>query len=145
MADAISLGASVLAFVTVAAQLTRITYTFFDSIKDAPEDIRRLPERLKDLQFILQQIYQLGTINPQYEADPDIRGYWDIKAAKLQRDFDEFQTFAEGLKAKDIRGRVKWFLSDHDRAKKILSLLCEDIEVLRCLHQIMESCVFFLD
>ena len=141
MAEVVSLGASILAFITIAAKLSHATATLYGSIKDAPSDVQRVQTRLKDLELILAQIDRTRLRNPECVGDPATESYWSAKEAKLKSDFTEFGGFAAQLTTNigKAKGRLKWFLSHGDRAKKNLELLSEDIDVLKTLLRIMES------
>ena len=141
MAEAVSLGASILAFITVVAKLSQATATLYGSIKDAPSDVQRVQTRLKDLELILAQIDRTRLRNPECVGDPTTESYWSAKEAKLRADFAEFGGFAAHLTANigKAKGKLKWALSHGDRARKNLELLSEDIDVLKTLLRIMES------
>ena len=141
MAEAVSLGASIVTFITVAAALSRATATIYGSIKDAPSDVQRIQTRLEDLEFILNQINSTRLRNPECVGDPATESYWNAKEGKLKSDFAEFGGFAAHLTANigKAKGKWKWFLSDGDRAKKNLELLAEDIDVLKTLFDIMQT------
>jgi hypothetical protein len=143
MAEDVSLGASVLAFITITAKLSKATTTLFGSFRGAPSDVKRVETRLKDLDFILTQIDRTRSINPGCAEDPATKIYWNDKRAKLKSDFEEFEKFTAQLGANigGMKGRIKWFLTDEDCAKKVLGLLAEDINVLRTLQLMMESWV----
>ena len=141
MAEVVSLGASILAFITVAAKLSHATTALYGSIKDAPRDVRRVQARLEDLEAILAQIDRIRSMNPECVGDLATESYWSSKEAKLKSDFAEFGDFAAQLTANigKAKGKSKWLLSHGDRAKKDLGLLAEDIEVLKTLFDIMQS------
>ena len=141
MVEPVGLGASVVAFITVAAKLSKAAAAVYGSIKDAPSDVRRVEMRLKDLEFILGQIDRTRSMNPAFGEDLATERYWAGKGAKLKSDFAEFEEFATQLTANSGRaiGRIKWFLSHEDRARKALKLLVEDIDALKILLHIMES------
>ena len=141
MTDAVGLAASVVAFITVTAKLSKAAAAVHGSIKDAPSDVQRVGTRLKGLEIILTQIDRTRSMNPEFTGDSVIESYWANNEAKLKSDFAEFEDFAAQLTANagKAMGRIKWFLSHEDRAKKALGLLAEDIEVLRTLLQLMES------
>ncbi|KAF8249148.1 hypothetical protein K440DRAFT_641503 [Wilcoxina mikolae CBS 423.85] len=116
MAAAISLGASVLTFITVAAQLSKAANSLYDSIKDTPEEVRRLHARLGDLKFILSEIDLARSLNPQCVEDERIEVFWNNKAEKLHKDFTKFESFAKGLNGNGTIGRAHWlFLSAIDK------------------------------
>ena len=141
MTDAVGLAASIVAFITVAAKLSKAAAAVCGSIKDAPGDVQRVGTRLKDLEFILTLINRAHSQNPEFAGDLATKRYWASKEAKLKSDFAEFEDFVAQLTANagKAMGRIKWFLSHEDRAKKTLGLLAEDIEVLKTLLLIMES------
>ena len=141
MAEAVSLGASILAFITVATKLSIATATLYSSIKDTPNDVQRVQTRLKDLQCILSQIDRARSINPECVGDPATEDYWRAKEAKLRSDFAEFGDFAAQLTTNigKAKGKSKWLLSHGDRARKNLGLLAEDIDVLKTLFDLMQS------
>jgi hypothetical protein len=56
--DAISSGASVLAFVTLAIQSAKTISHLLASIKDAPENVRRAAESVSVVQWALEQLAQ---------------------------------------------------------------------------------------
>ena len=109
MAEAVSLGASILAFITVAAKLSHAATTLYGSIKDAPSDVQNVRTRLKDLELILDQIDRARLMNPECVGGPAAESYWSAKEAKLRSDFAEFGNFAAQLTANigKAKGRVK--------------------------------------
>lgn len=141
MAEPVGLGASVVAFITVAAKLSKAAATVYGTIKDAPSDVQRVETRLKDLEFILNRIDRARSMNPEAAGDLATESYWASKEVKLKSDFAEFEDFAAQLTANagKVMGRIKWFLSHEDRARKALGLLAEDMDVLRTLQLMMES------
>ena len=141
MAEPVGLGASVVAFITVAAKLSKAAATIYGTIKDAPSDVQRVETRLKDLEFILNRIDRARSMNPEAAGDLAIESYWASKEVKLKSGFVEFEDFAAQLTANSgkVMGRIKWFLSHEDRARKALGLLAEDMDVLRTLQLMMES------
>jgi hypothetical protein len=139
MADPVSFGASVLAFITIAAQLSKTAVTIYGPVHDAPNDIKCFLERLQDLEFILDTIHRYRTDHPTVKEDNQFRQFWNVKLAKLQRDFSECKQFTTTLSrnTKRLKSRCQWLLSHQDRAKKILATVSEDIEVLKSLHSLM--------
>jgi len=130
MAEAIGLGASVITFITVLKAVSPI----YSSIKDAPEDIAHLQRRLQNLAFILEKIDNTTSLYPQYTEDSATERYWNHNSTRLRSDFNEFETFAKEL---STRGKVRWILIDHNRVKKMLDRLSEDIATLNSLHQLI--------
>lgn len=141
---AVGLAASILTFTTVAAKLSTAAATLYRgyrSIKDAPSDLQRVETRLKDLEFILAQINRTRSANPESVGDPATESYWVSKESKFRSDFIEFENFTAQLTANigRAKSRIKWLLSHEGRAKKVLGLLAEDIDMLRALHEIMQA------
>jgi hypothetical protein len=136
MVDAVSLAASITAFITIAAQLSKAAATLYNTIHDAPDDIQRVYIRIRDLKFTLDAIDRIRRKLPKYDDNLQIRDFWDEKFEKLQRDFSDYKQFTDALKT-GVKGRVRWLLSHEDRAKKILSLLSEDIKVLKTIYRLM--------
>lgn len=96
MADVIGLGASVIAFATIAAQLSQTILTVWGTIKDTPEDIQRVAGRLKTLEFILNRIYDEDLA----ATDKTKRGataFWAEQSGQLKLDFTEYKTLADKL------------------------------------------------
>ena len=141
MAEAVGLGASVLTFIMVGAKLSSTTATVHSTLQNAPGDVQRIQTQLKDLQFILAQIDRTRAMNPECLWEPAMESYWAGKEAKLRSDFMEFERFTAQLaeSIQNAKGKIKWLLSHECRAKRILGLLAEDIDVLRALLGIMES------
>jgi len=140
MAEAVGLGASVLAFIKVFGQLSTAAITCYDSIKDAPEDIARVRERLRDLERILAEIGRVRSIFPIGEHDdPGTQRYWNDKCRGVRSHFDGLTELANGWNASARSGtrRYQWILSNRARAEKSLVKLSEDIETLKSLHHIM--------
>jgi len=129
MAEAISLGASVITFITVIKAVAPI----YASIKDGPDDIIRLQSRLQSLHMLLANIESISSTYPDCAEDPGIKKYWNDKSTTLRSDFTAFGNFTQGLNS---RGKIRWLLTDRSRANKILDRLSEDIMMLNFLIQI---------
>jgi len=69
MADAISLGSSVLAFITIAPQLSKVSVIFYGSLHDAPDEVKRVHTRLRDLGFALDSIDRIRKIHHDFDED----------------------------------------------------------------------------
>ncbi|KAF8250042.1 hypothetical protein K440DRAFT_640807 [Wilcoxina mikolae CBS 423.85] len=138
MAEAISLAARIVAFITIVGQFSKIVITVTGTFKDAPEELNRLQTHLKDLEFLLSAINQIQYWDSQAVNDPELRRNWNARSQKLQDGFAEFQRLAEQLNCKEVKTRMKWILSHRDRSKKVLSLLSEDVETLKSLYDMME-------
>lgn len=54
--DAISGGAGVIAFITIALQSTKIIYKAISNIKDGPREIRQIASAVSNLQVVLTQL-----------------------------------------------------------------------------------------
>jgi hypothetical protein len=115
----------------IAAQLSKSAAILYGTIHDAPEDVKRVHARLRDLEFVWDAI---DHIRKRYPSDDvQLSAFWNEKFGKLRCDFSEFKQFTNTLNA-GVKGRIRWLLSHQDRVKKILALLSEDIEVLKTLH-----------
>jgi glutaredoxin 2 len=139
MAEAVGLGAGVLAFFTITAKLSKSAATLVDLLKDAPGDVKRLGTRLRDLEVVLTQVDRAHSMNQGSAMDPGAERYWNDKREKLKSDFAEFEDYATRLGTNVVGtvGRTKWFLTGRDRTRKILGLLTEDIDVLKTLNRLM--------
>jgi hypothetical protein len=140
MAEVTGLAASVVAFITVAAKLSKTTANIYGTIHEAPEDIKRFHTRLDDLRFTLDTIHLIQAGRVGHAEDHRVRVFWNEKFKKLRRDFSEFEQFTRELdvQGNGVKGRTRWLLSNQVRAKKILGLVSEDIELLKTLQHIME-------
>ncbi|KAK3896944.1 hypothetical protein C8A05DRAFT_39508, partial [Staphylotrichum tortipilum] len=58
--DAVSGGASVIAFITLAAQSAKAIYDLLSGIKDTPDNVRRAVDTVSMLQWALKQLAQCG-------------------------------------------------------------------------------------
>jgi hypothetical protein len=94
MAEPVSLGASVLTFITLAGQLSKQAIGVYDSIKEAPEDVVRIGTRLRDLERILILIGRIRSEVPLGEDDPETQRYWSDKCIVLRTHFAEFKDLA---------------------------------------------------
>jgi hypothetical protein len=138
MADAVGLGASVLAFITIAGKLSKAAAKLYGSFHNAPEEVKRVQTRMNDLGILLSQIERIYSAHPQCVTDAAVQRYWNEKSTKLRDDFATFESFTDRLNT-SLGGRVRWFLSHQDRAKSILELLSEDIDMLYLLYQLMSQ------
>ena len=82
MAEALGFGASILAFIAVAAKLSSATATQYPSIRDAPSVARGVQTRLEDLELILAHIDRTRSRSPECVGDPAVESYWTGKQAK---------------------------------------------------------------
>lgn len=96
MAEAVGLGASVLAFATIAAQLSKAILAVWGSIKDTPEDIRRVAGRLNTLEFILNQVHEKDLTTPDGTKHKTVL-FWAEQSNQLDHDFAEYKALAEKL------------------------------------------------
>jgi hypothetical protein len=138
MAEPVSLGASALAFIVLAGQLSKLALTFCDSVRDAPVNIVRITTRLRDLEQIFIQIGRIRSQAPVGEDHPGSQRYWNDKCRELRTNFAEFHDIVKQWGSlRGPVGRTKWFLSYEPRSHKFLSQLNEDIAVVKSLHQLM--------
>ena len=139
MAEAVGLGASIIAFITITAQSSKNAILLYGSIKDAPEDLRTILARLNDMTYYLDQMKQVTDEDQTSADDPNVQSYWNNKSSKLKKDLKKFEDFTTALDKSigGAKGRIMWFLSNQDRAKKISALLTDDINLLRDLSMLM--------
>jgi hypothetical protein len=128
MAEAISLSASVITFITLIKAVAPI----YASIKDGPKDIIILQSRLQSLHMLLANIELISSTHPDCAEDPVFKKYWNDKSTTLRSDFTAFENFTQGLNS---RGKIRWLLADRSRANKILDRLSDDIKMLNFLIQ----------
>ena len=97
MGEAVSLGASIIAFVAVAARLSKAINDARDSVKDAPEDIARVVKKLGNLDYLLNEIHNQGASTANSQAGDSLRRLWASQSDQLQRDFASYQVLADKL------------------------------------------------
>ena len=97
MAEAVSLGASIIAFVAIAARLSKAVNDARDSVKDAPEDIARVIKKLGDLECLLNEIRNQDTSAANPQAGDSLTRLWASQSSQLQRDFASYQSLADKL------------------------------------------------
>ena len=97
MAEAVSLGASIIAFVAVAARLSKAVNDARDSVKDAPEDIARVIKKLGNLECLLNEIRDQDTSIANPQAGDSLTRLWASQSDQLQRDFAKYQSLADKL------------------------------------------------
>lgn len=81
--EAISAGASVLTFLTVALGSTKIVYQTLSSVKDGPENVKRTASAVLHLRFLLEDISELSKTDPA-AIDTALSG--DVKACAVHLD-----------------------------------------------------------
>ncbi|KAK7909080.1 hypothetical protein PG985_014958 [Apiospora marii] len=74
MAEALGLGANVVSFVVVAAQLAKKTYETFSAIKDGPEIVRRVASQINQVYWILEGLRN----NKAALDDPALAGHLQV-------------------------------------------------------------------
>ena len=107
----VSLGASILAFVTLVAKLSHTTAAICSSIKDAPRDVRRVQTGLEDLEAVLGQVDYICSMNPECVGDPATESYWSAKKARLRSDFAELGGIVAQLTERAKRALINSALS----------------------------------
>ena len=141
MAEAVSLGASIIAFVAVAARLSKAVNDTRDSVKDAPEDIARVVKKLGNLDYLLNEIHNQDTSTANSQAGDSLRRLWASQSGQLQRDFASYQALADKLALqlrKDqgpISGakiRFHWFFK-RDAVRELDDRLQENIELFEMI------------
>lgn len=141
MAEAIGLGASILAFVTITAQLSKIVKDTWDSVKDAPEDIERLMKKLKSLECLLDEIHNQDTSMVNSRAANKLAELWKRQSDQLQSDFALYQETADklALQLKKNQGPVssagikfRWYFK-RDKVRELDERLQGNIGIFRTI------------
>ena len=141
MAEAVSLGASIIAFVAVAARLSKAVNDARDSVKDAPEDIARVVKKLGNLKCLLSEIRDQDTITANSQTGDYLTRLWASQSDQLQRDFAEYQALADklALQLKRDQGpisgakiRFHWFFK-RDAVRELDDRLQENIELFEII------------
>lgn len=108
-----------LAFITIAAQLSSVIYDVIGTVKDAPEDIKRLAGKVTTLETILRRISDEDAANP--DRKDEFVSLWAEKLQELEADFAEYQDMSRELSTlleKDRVSRAKtkclWFFKKRD-------------------------------
>jgi Mg2+ and Co2+ transporter CorA len=96
MVEAISAVASVIGVVTAAVQSTKYSYQMIEGIKDAPSMIRKLGDKIKNLEDALVQLKCIQSPSPRLKP----------KVEECQRDLKEFSRKVE-KKISDLEGKSR--------------------------------------
>ena len=141
MAEAVSLGASIIAFVAVAARLSKAVNDAWNSVKDAPEDITRVVKKLGNLECLLNEIHSQDTSTANSQAGNSLTGLWASQSGQLQRDFASYQVLADklALQLKKDQGpissakiRFHWFFK-RDAVRELDGRLQGNIELFEII------------
>lgn len=141
MAEALGLGASILAFVTITAHLSKIVKDTWDSVKDAPEDIARMMGKLKRLEGLLDEIHHQDTSMVNARAADKLAELWKRQSDQLQSDFALYQKTADklALQLKKNQGPVssagikfRWYFK-RDKVRELDERLQENIRIFRLI------------
>ncbi|KAI1738138.1 ankyrin [Xylaria scruposa] len=85
--EAIGLGANVVAFVVLASQLSKKLYIILSSIKDGPNNVRRVSNHLLQLHAVLEQIRH----SPLACHDTELTGHVELCVSDLEPLFSSVQ------------------------------------------------------
>ena len=141
MAEAVSLGASIIAFVAIAARLSKAVNDARDSVKDAPEDIARVIKKLGNLECLLNEIHNQDTSIANSRAGDSLTRLWASQSDQLQRDFASYQSLADklALQLRKDQGpisstkiRFHWFFK-RDAVRELDDRLQENIELFEII------------
>jgi hypothetical protein len=132
-------GASVLAFLSATAQLSKALYKIAIILKNAPADIDELQENLKLLNLVLSAIEKLGH-NQDISENSILQDFWDSKRCRLKKDFDSFETIAQRLmtNSTDLLTRTKWLFKKPE-VDALKQRLHEDINCLQLLQSLLTT------
>lgn len=140
MAEAVGLGASILAFATIAAQLSQAILTVWSTVKDTPKDIQRVAGGLQTLEFILNRIYDADLATPGNAKDKAAT-FWAGQSDQLKHDFAEYKTLANKLISllrkedgtiSSVRTKYHWFF-ERDEIRILEKRLNRHIETFRTI------------
>ena len=141
MAEAVSLGASIIAFVAVAARLSKAINDARNSVKDAPEDIARVIKKLGNLESLLSEIRDQDTSTANSRAGNNLTRLWASQSDQLKRDFASYQVLADklALQLKKDQGpisstkiRFHWFFKQ-DAVRELDDRLQGNIELFEII------------
>ncbi|KAK8108967.1 hypothetical protein PG984_014768 [Apiospora sp. TS-2023a] len=113
MAEALGLGANVVAFVVVAAQLTKKTYETFSTIKDGPEIVRRVTDQVNQLYWILEGL----KTNRAALQDPSLAGHLQLCISEISSAaplIEKLQLSPEERRSGRLWKRLRTFLGEKD-------------------------------
>lgn len=133
--------ASIASLSAVVVNSCKKIHNVWHSLKDAPEDVRRLLRKMERLEKV---ILEIKTVAVQFGNDPsrlDSQQYWVDQIAEMVNDFTILSDKINNLQAKltakkNLSGRVRKFFSEDDIMKyeRILSGHLLTINVMCCLQ-----------
>lgn len=132
MAEAIALGASVIAFIQLTESVIKICKGLMEKAKDAPTDLRYVLAEATSLKAILENLQFLRGIDSHYDNLPyniqtsmvACRNAVEGLEEGLQRmDIGESYDDHRDSKKRKIKTSLKWALGGADNAKKMLQVL----------------------
>lgn len=136
--DALGFGANILAFITLTAQLTKLTAQVYGSLADAPDSIQRSLARLDHLERLLIQIDTNIEQHPTLITDQRFRQHWDSRIVAMRLERARLRTFIDGLNAiESAKEKIEWLWTNQKALRAIIQRFCEDVDVLFQHHQIL--------
>ncbi|RWA07939.1 hypothetical protein EKO27_g7150 [Xylaria grammica] len=119
--EAFGLGANVAAFVVIAAQLSKVLYTTFSSIKDGPDNARKVAAHLLQLHGVLEQLRHSSLAS----QDTALVGHVGLCVSDLNSladDVQKLQLTPDEARTGRLWKRFKSFLDE-----KKLDRICDQI------------------
>ncbi|KAI0412920.1 ankyrin repeat-containing domain protein [Xylaria grammica] len=119
--EAFGLGANVAAFVVIAAQLSKVLYTTFSSIKDGPDNARKVAAHLLQLHGVLEQLRHSSLAS----KDTALVGHVGLCVSDLNSladDVQKLQLTPDEARTGRLWKRFKSFLDE-----KKLDRICDQI------------------
>lgn len=113
MAEALGLGANVVALVVVAAQLLKKTHETFSAIKDGPEIVKRVTNQVNQLYWIMEGLKTNKAALEDYALAGQLKLFFDeiSSAAAL---VEKLQLSPADRRSGRLWKRLRAFLGDKD-------------------------------
>jgi len=130
-----------IAFLTFAAQATKVLITFYDGVKSASKDIKKLREELSSFCFLVTSLANLLQSSDQYSSrsgttlSRSIAVYLDNALSQLVQDLQEYGEFLHAMdpttmdptgsasKIQKTWSKIKWVYGQNEAEKFSLKLL----------------------
>ncbi|KAI0542762.1 ankyrin [Xylaria digitata] len=135
--EALGAGANAAAFVVIAAQLSKLLYTTFNSIKDGPDDVRKIANHMLQLHRVLEQL----KLSPLAAHDDALTRHIALCVKDLNLLANEI-TKLQFLPGEQRTGRMwkrfKCFV-DERKLDNIRDQLVQHISTLNFRHSVLQS------
>ncbi|KAI0805511.1 ankyrin [Xylaria sp. FL0064] len=135
--EALGAGANVAAFVVVAAQLSKVLYTTFISIKDGPGAVRRVTNHMQQLHRVLEQL----KLSPLIAHDDTLIEHIALCVKDLNQLADDVMKL-QVLPGEQRTGRLWkrfWCFLDEKKLDEIRDQLIQHTSTLSLRHSVLQS------